>query len=96
MAFFLSRSQILLLQTFIELSFNRADALTELTFADVNNILSTSRFVFLSLGAIKSNLSEKVLWLQAGLGQNIFRIFNKTIILYWDVLDLTLIHRMYF
>ena len=63
---------MLLLQIFTKFAFNKVEALTELNFADVNSILSTRRFVFLPLGTIKSNLSEKVLWSQAGFTQNIF------------------------
>ena len=63
---------MLLLQTFMESSFSKAEALTELNLEDVFRILFTSRLVFLSFGAIKSNLSENVLWLQAGFMQNIF------------------------
>ena len=71
---------MLLLQIFTEFAFNKVEALTELNFADVNSILSTRRFVFLPLGTIKSNLSEKVLWSQAGFAQNIFLVFNKMIV----------------
>ena len=63
---------MLLLQTFMESSFSKAEALTELNLEDVFRILFTSRLVFLSFGAIKSNLSENVLWPQAGFMQNIF------------------------
>jgi len=71
---------MLLLQTFMESSFSKAEALTELNLEDVFRILFTSRLVFLSFGAIKSNLSENVLWLQAGFMQNIFLVFNKSIV----------------
>lgn len=71
---------MLLLQIFTEFAFNKVEALTELNFTDVNSILSTRRFVFLPLGTIKSNLSEKVLWSQAGFTQNIFLVFNKRIV----------------
>ena len=67
---------MLLLQTFMESSISKAEALTELNLEDVFRILFTSRLVFLSSGAIKSNLSENVLWLQAGFMQNIFLVFN--------------------
>ena len=52
---------MLLLETLIAPDFNNVDALTELNFADVINILSISRSVFLPLGETKPNLSEKVL-----------------------------------
>ena len=71
---------MLLLQTFMESFFSKAEALTELNLEDVFRILFTSRLVFLSSGAIKSNLSENVLWPQAGLMQNIFLVFNKRIV----------------
>ena len=70
---------MLLLQTFMESSFSKAEALTELNLEDVFRILFTSRLVFLSFGAIKSNLSENVLWPQAGFMQNIFLVFNMII-----------------
>lgn len=78
--FFFSSSQMLLLQTFMESSFSKAEALTELNLEDVFRILFTSRLVFLSFGAIKSNLSENVLWLQSEFIQNIFLVFNKSIV----------------
>ena len=71
---------MLLLQTFMESSFSKAEALTELNLEEVFRILFTSRPVFLSFGAIKSNLSENVLWPQAGFMQNIFLVFNKSIV----------------
>ena len=71
---------MLLLQTLTESAFNKFEALTELNFTEVINILSTSLFVFLPLGTTKSNLSEKVLWSQQGLVQNIFLVFNKSVV----------------
>lgn len=63
-----------------ERNIHKAEALTELNLEDVFRILFTSRLVFLSFGAIKSNLSENVLWPQAGFMQNIFLVFNKSIV----------------
>jgi hypothetical protein len=51
---------------------NIVDADTELNLEDKFNILSKRRSVFLALYRIKSNRSEKVLWLHTGFGQNIF------------------------
>ena len=60
-------------------AFNNADALTELNLTEVINIRSIKRVVFFSLGEIKPNLSEKVLWLQLGLSQNIFLTLSNNI-----------------
>lgn len=43
---FLSRSQMLLLLTFMEFDFNRVEALIELNFIEAVSILDTNRFVF--------------------------------------------------
>ena len=61
-------------------AFNNADALTELNLTEVINIWSIKRVVFFSLGEIKPNLSEKVLWLQLGLSQNIFLTLSNNIV----------------
>lgn len=61
-------------------AFNNADALTELNLTEVINIRSIKRVVFFSLGEIKPNLSEKVLWLQLGLSQNIFLTLSNNIV----------------
>lgn len=61
LAFFLSRSQMLLLLVLILLDFNNVAALTELNLVEVIKILSINRFVFLALGTTKSKRSEKVL-----------------------------------
>lgn len=58
------RSQILLLQAFIDEFSSNADAVTELNFVDVISILSIKRFVFFPFGATKSNLSVNVLCVQ--------------------------------
>ena len=61
-------------------AFNNADALTELNLTEVINIRSIKRVVFFSLVEIKPNLSEKVLWLQLGLSQNIFLTLSNNIV----------------
>ena len=60
--------------------FNNTDAVTELNFVDVINILSIKRLVFFPFEATKSNLSEKVLCVQFSFIQNIFLVFNKRIV----------------
>jgi hypothetical protein len=61
MAFFLSRSQMLLLHTLTEFDFNNTDALTELNLVEAVSILDTNRFVFLPCESTKSNFSANVL-----------------------------------
>ena len=61
MAFFLSRSQMLLLQTVIFSLFKSLEAFNELSWDDVYKIFWINRFVFFDLAVTNGCFSEKVL-----------------------------------
>ena len=77
MAFFLSRSQILLLQTEIFSLFKSLEAFNELSWDDVYNIFWINLSVFLDLAATKGCFSEKVLWEQSGFIHRIFLVSTR-------------------
>ncbi len=71
---------MLLLHNLMEEFSNNDEVFTELNFVEVINILSIKHFLFFPFEDIKSNLSENVLCVQFLFKQNIFLVFNKSIV----------------